>query len=55
MPATVPQRSSGSDYARRPLSDVAAEDIEHQIDPADVAQPVVFKINELLHAKSRVV
>src|SRR5215471_639739 len=30
------QRSSGANHARRPLRDVAAEDIEHQIDPADI-------------------
>src|SRR5215472_12255518 len=29
------QRSSGANHARRPLRDVAAEDIENQIDPAD--------------------
>src|SRR5262249_56664253 len=30
------QRSSGASHARRPLRDVAAEDIENQIDPADI-------------------
>src|SRR5262249_35963877 len=30
------QRSSSANHARRPLRDVAAEDIEHQIDPADI-------------------
>src|SRR5262245_950360 len=30
------QRSSGANYARRPLRDVAAEDIENQIDSADI-------------------
>src|SRR6516165_5924811 len=30
------QRSSGANQPRRPLRDVAAEDIEHQIDPADI-------------------
>src|SRR5262245_39157083 len=30
------QRSSGTNHARRPLRDVAAEDIENQIDPADI-------------------
>ena len=30
------QRSSGANHARRPLRDVAAEDIENQIDLADV-------------------
>src|SRR6516225_6348869 len=32
------QRSSGANHARRPLRDVAAEDIENQIDPADIFQ-----------------
>src|SRR5947199_6861338 len=30
------QRSSGANHARRPLRDVTAEDIENQIDPADI-------------------
>ena len=30
------QRSSGANHARRSLHDVAAEDIENQIDPADI-------------------
>jgi hypothetical protein len=30
------QRSSGANHARRPLRDVAAEDIENQIDLADI-------------------
>src|SRR5215467_7451554 len=30
------QRSSRANHARRPLRDVAAEDIENQIDPADI-------------------
>src|SRR5215469_14275981 len=30
------QRSSDANHARRPLRDVAAEDIENQIDPADI-------------------
>src|SRR5207244_9626104 len=30
------QRSSGANHARRPLRDVATEDIENQIDLADV-------------------
>src|SRR5262247_4763691 len=30
------QRSSGANHARRPLRDVAADDIENQIDPADI-------------------
>src|SRR5246127_3945587 len=35
------QRSSGANHARRPLRDVAAEDVENQIDLADVFQGVV--------------
>src|SRR5436305_7351343 len=45
------QRSSGSNQARGPLRDVAAEDIEHQIDPADIFQSVVLKVDELLRAE----
>ena len=30
------QRSSGANHARRPLRDVATEDIENQIDRADI-------------------
>src|ERR1043166_785111 len=37
------QRSSGANYARRPLRDVAAGDIENQIDPADIFQGVVIE------------
>src|SRR6516164_11707020 len=40
--------SSGANHARRPLCDVAAEDIENQIDLADVFQGVVIKVDELL-------
>src|SRR5882762_8783391 len=32
------QRSSGANQARRPLRDVAAENIENQIDSADIFQ-----------------
>src|SRR5258708_1208592 len=42
------QRSSGTNQARRPLRDVAAEDIENQIDPADIFQGVVIEVDELL-------
>src|SRR5215831_2584869 len=45
------QRSSGANQARRPLRDVAAEDIEHQIDPADIFQGVVIEVDELLCAE----
>src|SRR6476646_7353135 len=45
------QRSSGANQARRPLPDVAADDIENQIDFADVFQGVVIEIDELLCAE----
>src|SRR6516165_1801768 len=45
------QRSSGANHARRPLRDVAAEDIEHQIDSADIFQGVVFEVHKLLRAE----
>src|SRR5262245_28791090 len=38
------QRSSGSNQARGPLADVAADEIEHQIDAADVFQVVVLEV-----------
>src|SRR5262245_53565922 len=37
------QRSSGANHARRSLPDVAADDIENQIDFADVFQGVVIE------------
>src|SRR5262252_4937469 len=45
------QRSSGANQARRPLRDVAAEDIENQIYPADIFQGVVLEVDELLCAE----
>src|SRR5438067_198258 len=45
------QRSSGPDQACGPLLDVAADDIENQIDSADVFQGVVVEVNELLRAE----
>src|SRR5246127_2668948 len=45
------QRSSGANRARRPLRDVAAEDIENQVDPADIFQGVVIEVYELLCAE----
>src|SRR5262245_27231530 len=45
------QRSSGANHARRPLPDVAADDIENQIDLADVFQGVVIEVDELLCAE----
>src|SRR4051794_40306045 len=43
--------SSRPYHARRPLRDVAAEDIENQIDFADVFQGVVIEVDELLCAE----
>src|SRR5215472_16615101 len=45
------QRSSGANQACGPLRDVGAEDIENQIDLADVRQGVVFEVDELLRAE----
>src|SRR5204862_3520711 len=45
------QRSSGANQARRPLPDVAADDIENQIDFADVFHSVVIEVDELLCAE----
>src|SRR3954447_2807155 len=45
------QRPSGANQARGPPPDVAAEGIEHQIDPADVFQGVVLEVDELLRAE----
>src|SRR5437899_4533083 len=45
------QRSAGANHARRPLRDVATEDIENQINLADVFQGVVIEIDELLCAE----
>src|SRR5262245_894805 len=45
------QRSSGANHARRPLPDVAADDIDNQLDLADVFQGVVIEVDELLCAE----
>src|SRR5690349_19709420 len=45
------QDSSGSNQARGPLPDVAPDEIEHQIDGADVFQRVVLEVDELLRAE----
>src|ERR1700758_409388 len=50
-PSDGHQRSSGANHARRPLRDVPAEDIENQINLADVFQGVVIEIDELLCAE----
>src|SRR6516162_2270690 len=49
-PVTVTSVPPAND-ARRPLRDVAAEDIENQIDLADVFQGVVIEVDELLCAE----
>src|SRR5207248_4873219 len=45
------QRSSGSNKARGSLPDVAADEIEYQIDAADVFQGVVLEVDKLLRAE----
>src|SRR5215469_779535 len=45
------QCSSGSNQACGPLLDVAADDIEHQIDAAGVFQRVVVEVDKLLRAE----
>ena len=45
------QRSTGSNQARGPLPDVAADEIENQVDAADVFEDVVLEVDELLRAE----
>src|SRR6516164_7568929 len=45
------QCSSGSNQACGPLLDVAADDIEHQVDFADVFQSVLVDVDELRRAE----
>ncbi len=45
------QCSSGPDQSCGPLLDAAADDIEHQIDCADVFQGVVLEVDEFICAK----
>jgi hypothetical protein len=45
------QRSSGPDQGRGLLLDVAADDIEHQIDCADVFQGVVLEVDEFIRTQ----
>jgi hypothetical protein len=45
------QFSPGSNQACGPLPDVAADDIEHQIDFADVFQQVVLEVEELFRTE----
>ena len=43
--------SSSPDQTRGPLPDVAADEIENQVDAADVLQGVVLEVDELLRAE----
>src|SRR6516164_9961693 len=45
------QGSSGPDQACGPLLDVSADDVEDQVDAADVFQGVVVEVDELLRAE----
>src|SRR6185312_779874 len=45
------QCSSDPDHGCGPLRDVAAEDIEHQIDSANVFKDVVLEVDKLLRAE----
>src|SRR3954454_567993 len=45
------QCSSGPDHACGPLLDVATDDVEHQVDAADVFQSVVLEVDELHRAE----
>src|SRR5215510_8290015 len=45
------KRSSGANHAHRPLRDVAAEDIENQIDRGDTFEGAVIEVDELLCAE----
>src|SRR5205085_1139455 len=45
------QCSSGSNQACGPLLDVAADDVENQIDSADVCKDVVLEVDELVCAE----
>src|SRR5205814_8353114 len=45
------QGSSGPDQACGPLLDVSADDVEDQVDAADIFQGVVLEVDELLSAE----
>src|SRR4051812_40740573 len=45
------QCSSGSNQTCGPLLDVAADDIEHQIDATDAFQRVIVEVDELIRAE----
>src|SRR5499426_3200975 len=50
-PSDGHQRSSGTNQACGPLPDIAADDIENQIDSADGFEDVVLEVDELLRAE----
>src|SRR3954451_16778875 len=50
-PYDAHQGSSGPDQACGPLLDVSADDVEHQVDAADVFQGVVVEVDELVRAE----
>src|SRR3954468_23012918 len=45
------QHSPGPDQARGPPADVSADDVEHEIDSADVRQRVVVEVDEFMRAE----
>src|SRR6185369_16121839 len=45
------QGSSGPDHRRGPFPDVAADEIEHQVDSADVFELVILEVDELVRAE----
>src|SRR6266542_4327814 len=45
------ERSSGANQARGPLPDAAADEIEHEIDSANVFQDLVVEVDELVRAE----
>jgi hypothetical protein len=50
-PDDAHQSASGPDQARGGLLDVPADDVEHQVDAADVVQRVVVEVDELMGAE----
>src|SRR6185437_5152032 len=45
------QRTSGANQARGALADIAADEIEHQIDLADIFQAIVVEVDEFICAE----
>jgi hypothetical protein len=50
-PDDAHQRSSGSNQACGPLPDISADDVEHQVNPADVFQGIAVEVDEILRAE----